>query len=146
MEAREAGAAPRVGSVEDPLGDARRRGRGRGGAVARWPPSRLAPRSCGGGAEVCADGRVRRRSRSSLPASVCGGAMAPHGLGGGMALGPAAAQGGREIREGGRKGADGRRQKYTRRFLQIFATVATRGMPRRLRTLVWRIWDLRRNT
>jgi len=50
---------------------------------------------------------------------------------------------GREIREGGRKGADGRRQKYTGGFLQIFATVVTCGMPRRLRTLVWRIWDLR---
>ena len=42
QEAREAGAAPRVGPVEDPLGDALWRGRGRGGAAARWPPPRLA--------------------------------------------------------------------------------------------------------
>jgi len=96
-EAREAGAALRVGPIEDPLGDARQRGRGRGGAAARWPPPRLAPCRRGGGAEVGADGRARRRSHSSLPASACGGTMAPRSSGGGMALGPAVARGGREL-------------------------------------------------
>ena len=49
----------------------------------------------------------------------------------------------REIGEGLRKGANGRRQKYAGVFLQIFATVVPYGMPRQLQTLAWRVWDLR---